>query len=135
MRKKFYIIIIVSLVLIAYGGYSIYDYIFPKAKPIQYPEVKTIYSIEISSGDAVTQFKDISQIETISNYIVNAKATRKWSVNDTPVQRQYHTLSITTANDVRTYRYYMYEESSKLYIEQPYYGVYIVDKGMIDFFE
>ncbi len=107
-------------------------FFFPVAKSIEYPEVKQIYSINISSDNGVIEYSDIDQFTAISGYIVNARATRIWSVNDVP-DLPYYTIKIETIDSNSTYIYFIYENNSKVYIEQPYYGVYIIDKEIINF--
>lgn len=130
--KKSYIVIFFILILIISGGYFVYNIFFPVAKSIEYPEVKQIYSINISSDNGVIEYSDIDQFTAISGYIVNAKATRIWSVNDVP-NLPYYTIKIDTIDSNSTYIYFIYENSSKVYIEQSYYGVYIIDKEIINF--
>lgn len=130
--KKSNIVIGFVLIFMISGGYSVYNNFFPVAKSIEYPEVEQIYSINISSDNGVIDYSYIDQFTILSSYIVNARATRIWSVNDVP-NLPYNTIKIETIDSNKTYIYYIYENNSRVYIEQPYYGVYIIDKEIINF--
>ena len=133
MMKKSYIIIAFILIAIISGGYLVYNYFFPVAQSIEYPEVEQITSIIISSDNELIEYTDIAEFTAISSHIVNARATRIWSVYDAPTVFPYYTINIETVDNNSRYIYYIYEKNFKVYIEQPYYGVYVIDKKIINF--
>lgn len=52
------------------------------------------------------------------------------SVNDYPSVRPYYVVEIESVD--RYFRYMIYEENGKVYVELPYEGVYVVDAKAID---
>ena len=52
------------------------------------------------------------------------------SVNDAPYTKVYYIIQIDTSD--RQYRYYVYRESSQVYIEMPYTGIYKTSDQFLD---
>lgn len=129
--KKSYIIIGFILIVIIFSVYWVFNLSFPVAKPIEYPNVEQINSINISAYNVRKDYIDVPTITTISKHIVNGRATRNWTVNDSPTDYPYYTVKVHTTDN--TYTYYIYEKSPMVYIEKPYYGIYAIDKKIVNF--
>lgn len=125
------LILVLGLVILCF--YAIY----PKAPPIDCPnpanswdKEKYIYSIHVShnSGESVQVKND--EIGLVTQHIPYAKPTRKWTVNEFPPVEDYYTIEIAASS--RNYLYHIYEEDSRVYIEDPYDGVYTIDGKILE---
>ena len=131
-KKSFWIGLVVLVVLIA-GLYKAYDNIFLKAGPIRQikaSETNRIYIYDNSENEI--RMVD-SEIEEIITYINEAEPTRIMSVNDYPSVRPYYVVEIESVD--RYFRYMIYEENGKVYVELPYKGIYTIDEKVIDVFQ
>lgn len=124
--KKSWIIIITIVGLITIGGYAVFDNVFPKATPINYPVIDNVISISLIQNNDVSMTVDESEFEVILQNIKDAKPTRKMSVNDYPSVRPYYEVVIKTTE--REYRYFIYTEDGYVHIEIPYEGIYKSDQ-------
>lgn len=130
--KKFFLIGFAVLVVLIAGAYLAYDSIFPKAEPIKLLKVSETDSICIyDSNENVIELND-SEIEALFIYINAAEPTRIMSVNDYPSARPYYVLEIKSVD--RYFRYMIYEDNGKVYVELPYEGVYTIDEKAIAIF-
>ncbi|MDF2614832.1 MAG: hypothetical protein K0S71_2618 [Clostridia bacterium] len=127
--------IVVLALVVAIGVIKLYDDFFPMAKPIQFPTIEKISVIEISKNDLDIKYTDNEIIKTIAEHFLNAKATRSLSVNDAPTVKEYYIVNIIEEDSSRVYTSFIYQENSKWYIEQPYWGVYEMDKNIFSFIE
>lgn len=127
-------IVVLSLV-VAIGAIKIYNEIFPMAESIQFPNIEEISEIEISKNDLDIKYTDKEAIKTIAECFINAKATRILSINDAPSAKEYYIVNIIAEDNNRIYKSFIYQENSKWYIEQPYWGVYEMDKYILPFLE
>ena len=128
-KKSFWIFIVVAIILVA-GVYQVYDRIFPKAEPLKLLKVSEIDGIYIyDSNENEIELSD-SEIEELFTYINEAEPTRIISVSDYPNVRPYYVVEIESVD--RYFRYMIYEENGKVYVELPYEGVYGVDEKAID---
>ena len=125
------LILVLGLVILCFYG------IYPKAPPINCPnpanswdKEKYIYSIHVShnSGESVQVKND--EIGLVTQHIPYAKPTRKWTVNEFPPVEDYYTIEIAASS--RNYLYHIYEEDSRVFIEEPYYGVYTIDGKILE---
>lgn len=136
MKRK-YVIIIVILCLVLIGGYFVFDSIFPKAGVISGPtqnranKDKLIKAISLMWDDNSFAMVENQDIGTVLQNINSAIPTRKMSVNDYPTVKDYYSIEIISS--VRTYRYFIYEENSQVYIEVPYEGIYKSNQEFYDF--
>lgn len=125
MKNKNIILTIVLIVCVGLlaGAVYLFNDIFPKAKPIGYPETDEIVSVKLSCNtpDATIPMSD-QYYEDLIRYISEAKPTRKQSLNDTPTGGAYYGVEIQTGE--KQYRYFVYEEGEQVYIEMPYEGIY-----------
>lgn len=131
-KKSFWIVLVVLVVLIA-GLYRVYDRIFPKAGPIKQLIVSETDSIYIYDNDENEIGMSDSEIEELFTYINAAEPTRIMSVNDYPDVRPYYVVEKKSVD--RYFRYMIYEDNGKTYVELPYEGVYTIDEKTIDIFQ
>ena len=131
MKKIFWIGLAVLVVLIA-GLYKAYDNIFPKAGPIRQIKVSKTDSVYIYDNNENKIGMIDSEIEELFTYINAAEPTRIMSVNDYPNVRPYYVVEIKS--DDTYFRYMIYEDNGKTYVELPYEGVYTIDEKVIDIF-
>ena len=128
-KKSFWIFIVVAIILVA-GAYQVYDRIFPKAGAIKQLKLSEIETIYVYNNDENEIELSDSEIEELFTYINEAEPTRIISVNDYPNVRPYYVVEIESVD--RYFRYMIYEENGKVYVELPYEGVYGVDAEVID---
>ena len=130
MKRK-YVIVIVILCIALFGGYFIFDSIFPKAGIISGPtqnranKDKLIKSISLMRDDNSFAVVENQDIGIILQNIDSVIPTRKMSVNDYPTGEEYTKISCVCSD--KTYTYYLYEKNGTTYLEVPYEGVYIVE--------
>ena len=130
MKKKIFWIGLAVLVVLIAGVYKAYDNIFPKAGPIRQIKVSEINWIYIYDNSENEIGMVDSEIEEIITYINEAEPTRIMSVNDYPTVRPYYVVEIKSVD--RYFRYMIYEDNGKTYVELPYEGVYTIDEKAID---
>lgn len=110
----------------------ILNQIFPLANQIEYFEVEKIKSITIQKGESTVNYCDDFDIQSISELIFMSEPTRKRSTHDMPIVPNYITLTIhLLEND--SYTYYLYEVNSIWYVEQSYYGIYVIDQSIVPY--
>ena len=116
------IVLIVCVGLFA-GAVYLFNNIYPKAKPIRYPESDEIVSVTLSCNtpDAAIPMSE-QYYEDMIQYISEAKPTRKLALDDYPTTRPYYGVNVQT--EERQYRYFIYEAGEQVYIESPYEGIY-----------
>lgn len=104
---------------------------FPKAKPVQHPEMDEIVSVTLScnttDGDSIMNEVDY---EELIRYIRESKPIRQQSWDDCPSVRPYYCIKIQT--DERQYRFSVYESAEQVYIESPYEGVYESQRELLE---
>ena len=130
------IAIIVTIALLTFaiwGGFAIYDYLFPMADMIVCPKEEDVTSISLTQNNGTNIAIEKHYLEDFLQYIRNAKPTRKWSVHDFPVVESYYIVELDTHE--REYRYFVYVENSLVYIERPYDGVYRGNQQLLDFLD
>ena len=132
MKKK---LLIVSMVILfgvfLIGGYAFINRIFPKAAPINVPTADDIISISITENNGRTVVIEKTGYEEFFQKISTTYPTRIMSVNDYLAVETYYTIEIKTS--VKEYRYFMYADKSKVYIEIAYEGIYEADQQFLDF--
>ena len=87
--------------------------------------------VEIENADRVIEYTDTNTIRDISKYILDARATGKYTLNDFPLVSDYIAIYVSTKE--RTYRYFIYKENCNLYLEQAYHGVYKINSRILNF--
>ena len=131
-KKKTLIVgIIAVLLLVLIGGYSFINNIFPKARPLNSPEIENILSVSLAANEEDTVTVNRADFEELLRNINNAQPTRKMSVNDYPTVKPYYIIDIQTSE--REYCYFIYEDGTQVYIEIPYAGIYKSNSQMVDF--
>ena len=128
-------IVIVVILIIGGGilGYYMYDKMFPMAPDIIIPEDDEIFEIAVSGDDGGKIFLDDQDEDKILLFMRNCQPTREWTVNDYPTVESYYIVTVYTSEDGNGYRYFVYEEGGRVYLELPYHGVYTVDEEILDF--
>lgn len=99
-----------------------------KADPVALPPVDEISTVIISENETVEQHTDKEWIESLVAAVAKARPTNKASVNDFPDVGQY--VKIEVNYDGGTDILFLYEDSGKYYLEQPYQGIYYIDASM-----
>jgi len=130
--KKRVMFVAIFILIMAVSGLILYTNIFPLAEPIELPKVNGVYNIEIHKENIIIEHKGEKEIQEILSYFSNAKPTRIMTAHDRPIIRDYYTVNFYSKED-RLYTSYIYNENSKWYIEQSYYGIYEVKDELIDF--
>lgn len=113
------------------SGIYLFNTIFPKAAPINLPQIEDIVSVSLSysnSDQTVPLRKE--GMEQLLDYLSEGKATRQTAVNDYPTQRTYYSISVQTGT--RKYRYFIHEKGEQIYIEVPYEGIYEAQIELFD---
>lgn len=110
----------------------LYMNVFPLAKPIELPIADEVYIVEIKKENIMEKYTDDKEILEILNCFSNAKPTRIITAHERPIVSEYYTINFYSKED-GLYTSFIYNENSKWYIEQPYYGVYEMKKGLLDF--
>ena len=103
----------------------------PKAKPLNFPTEESVTSITVSQIDEIPTRINETDFEELLQIICSAEPTRKPSVNDRPYAESYYILDVETS--AMAYRYFIYTENSKIYLESPYQGIYRADQQLWNF--
>ena len=115
-------VLIVCVGLLA-GAVYLFNDIYPKAKPIRYPEPDKIVAVTLSCNTPDTTIPMSEQYyEDLIRYISEAKPTRKLALDDYPTTWPYYGVDVQT--EERQYRYFIYEAGEQVYIESTYEGIY-----------
>ena len=131
MKKSKIIVIscLIFVVLLFVSAYLIYDSLFPKAPPIEFPsldqDIKMIFEYPDGTVEEILHESTFTGHSGFHDHLMRAKPTRIMSVNDYPAGEEYTKISFVCS--YKTYTYYLYEKNGTTYIEVPYEGVYIVD--------
>jgi hypothetical protein len=115
------------------AGIRFYDFILPKALPIELPAIDKISMIQISKNNIKYEYTDRESIQKIIDVFLNAKRTRRLTVKDESVKNGYYTAKFISVDDKRDS--YIYREGLKWYIEQPYHGVYEIKEEKLAFID
>ena len=104
------------------------------AKDISLPDPKNIESIELEYGEQKCQVSDKNIIEeVISEIAKSAKYTNIQSINDQPTNvDNFITIKFNHSNTDESAQSiaYIYQRKGKVYIEQPYTGIWRVDDNI-----
>ena len=127
-------IAIVIILIIGGGilGYYAYEKMFPMAPDIIIPEDEEIFEIAVSGKEGEKIFLDDAAADEILTFMRDCQPTRNWTVNDYPYVDEYYIITVYTSEEGNGYRYFVYREDGRVYLELPYYGVYTVDEGILD---
>ena len=103
------------------------------AKDISLPDPKNIVSIELEYGQQKCQVSDKNIIEeVISELAKSAKYTNIQSINDQPTNvDSFITIKFNLGIDESAQSIaYIYQRKGKVYIEQPYTGIWRIDNNI-----
>ncbi|MBO7403990.1 MAG: DUF5301 domain-containing protein, partial [Clostridia bacterium] len=116
---------VLALLFIA-GIILILHSLFPKAKPVDFPEdFERLTVIPYGSDTEQTVYPEDAAL--LLDVLRDAKPTRRQSVQDFPVEREYTTFTIHVSDASPSYhRFYLYEDGGDMILEIPYGGIYIV---------
>lgn len=132
-RKTIWLLCIGLIILIGVfaGAIYLFNTIFPKAAPINLPQIEDIVSVSLSdsNSDETVPLRD-EDMEQLLQYLSEGKPTRQTAMNDSPTERTYYGISVQT--DVREYRYFIYKKGEQIYIEVPYEGIYEAQMELFD---
>ena len=108
--------------------YISFSCMWKKADPITLPQIDDITSVDITVGENKVNHTDKAWISEIISDISSSEPTSKESIQDTPQVENY--IKIDFQFKTGTSILYVYEDSSKYYIEQPYQGIYKTDSQL-----
>ena len=122
ITKYLLLIVLVIFICIIAGVIYLYNEIFPKAEPINLPQIESVVSVALSynTSDATLPISN-ENFENLLEYISTAKPTRRDASSDYPTEKSYYCIAVQTFE--REYRYFIYKDGG-YYIETPYEGVY-----------
>ena len=124
---------IIMFVMTFVIGYRAVDHMFPKAKPIDCPEIESITSASLTKDtDESTSIAGDDYAVFLKN-IQEAKPTRTMSVNDYPAVESYYVIEIVSAEREYPYYIYLYEDAAEVFLEMPYEGIYKSNQEFYDF--
>jgi len=100
-----------------------------KAAPIVLPDPEKILSIDVTAGEVTHTFEDSQWIRQVIEGISGSAPTRKQSVQDTPTVKEYARIDFHHRPS-GTSSLFTYVEKGIFYVEQPYQGIYEIDREL-----
>lgn len=122
------VIFVIMAVIVAV---NVFEHMFPMAEPIRLPDSQVVTEIFAQAKDGERKAVDVTELDKILDKLRNAEPTRIWSVNDYPTVTEYYVLEIETPEH-RAYRYFVYRENARIYIESPYEGIYETEESFFE---
>lgn len=101
-----------------------------KAAPITLPQADKITSIDITIGENTVSHSDKTWISEIIADISSSEPTKKESVQDVPQAESY--IKIDFRHETGTITIFAYEDRGKYYLEQPYQGIYKIERKLFE---
>ena len=101
-----------------------------KAAPITLPQADKITSIDITIEENTVSHSDKTWISEIIADISSSEPTKKESVQDVPQAKSY--IKIDFRLETETITIFAYEDRGKYYLEQPYQGIYKIDRKLFE---
>ena len=101
-----------------------------KADPITLPQTDEITSIDITVGENTVSHSDKTWISEIIADISSSEPTKKESVQDFPQVESY--IKIDLRYETGTITIFAYEDRGKYYLEQPYQGIYKIERKLFE---
>ena len=101
-----------------------------KAAPITLPRADEITSIDITFEENTVSHSDKTWISEIIADISSSKPTKKESVQDVPQVESY--IRIDFRHETGTITIFAYEDRGKYYLEQPYQGIYKIERRLFE---
>ena len=142
MKKKILItVLLLFTVFVLICMYRVYDYFFPKADVIDYPDYSQIESITVHdvgkyvhNRDGYTMIVlDKESQEALYKYISEAKPTGKRTDHDmarSPESAYCYEVQIEFREYFPHCCGYIYNINRKVYYEIPYHGIYRLNKNV-----
>ncbi len=130
-----FLIVLLLFVGFIISAFSLYNHLFPVARPIRYPSIENIVSISLGLSGHNMSIHNMTIPLSKTQYapllvcIQESVPTRIQAVNDTPTVWPFYGISIKT--NQRSFTYYVYEEKGHVYIEMPYEGIYEADGAVL----
>lgn len=101
-----------------------------KAAPIMLPQADKITSIDITIEENTVSHSDKTWMSEIIADISSSKPTKKESVQDVPQAESY--IRIDFRHETGTITIFAYEDRGKYYLEQPYQGIYKIERRLFE---
>lgn len=101
-----------------------------KAAPITLPQADKITSIDITIKENTVSHSDKTWISEIIADISSSEPTKKESVQDFPQAKNY--IKIDFRLETGTITIFAYEDRGKYYLEQPYQGIYKIERKLFE---
>ena len=101
-----------------------------RAAPITLPQADKITSIDITIEENTVSHSDKTWMSEIIADISSSKPTKKESVQDVPQAESY--IRIDFRHETGTITIFAYEDRGKYYLEQPYQGIYKIDRKLFE---
>lgn len=106
-----------------------------KAAPITLPQADKITSIDITFEENTVSHSDKTWISEVIADISSSEPTKKESVQDFPQAKSYIKIDFrheTFRHETETITIFAYEDRGKYYLEQPYQGIYKIDRKLFE---
>ena len=106
-----------------------------KAAPITLPQADKITSIDITIAENTVSHSDKTWISEVIADISSSEPTKKESVQDFPQAKSYIKIDFrheTFRLETETITIFAYEDRGKYYLEQPYQGIYKIDRKLFE---
>ena len=101
-----------------------------RAAPITLPQADEITSIDITIEENTVSHSDKTWISEVIADISSSEPTKKDSVQDFPQVESY--IKIDFRLETGTSTIFAYEDRGKYYLEQPYQGIYKIDRKLFE---
>ena len=101
-----------------------------KAAPITLPQADKITSIDITIEENTVSHSDKTWMSEIIADISSSEPTKKESVQDFPQVESY--IKIDLRHETGTITIFAYEDRGKYYLEQPYQGIYKIERRLFE---
>ena len=101
-----------------------------KVAPITLPQTDEITSIDITIAENTVSHLDKTWISEIIADISSSEPTKKESVQDFPQVESY--IKIDFRYETGTITIFAYEDRGKYYLEQPYQGIYKIERKLFE---
>lgn len=124
MKKKLIYIGTGFLILLITSAIILFNWLFPIAQAVAYPNIDEINSFSVSYDNEQVEMSEIA-FGGVLVYIKLAVPTREQAFNDNPGTSLYYKIIVDT--ETLEYKYYIYESNNTFYLYLPYEGIYILD--------
>lgn len=101
-----------------------------KADPIVLPAPAKIQMITVIQWESSTEYRDSVWIEEVITACLEAKPTAEESIQDMPSAEGCLQLNLQLEQGVNTF--FAYPKGESYFIEQPYQGIYEIDRELFE---